>query len=173
MMWRKSLLFVLSLTCLFFGVSSDAKAEQGDVGDIKIHKNVVDKLTTLGIKMYELDSEFVSKFPSAIESKRGETLEAGEGLPMELYNDPINIFLAILDLDPNNIKAHLYLGKSYRRKSYEGEGVWNKDLATKARQEFLTARSLSKKVKTDRAFMKDLTSDLEEVEKILEDDQRE
>jgi hypothetical protein len=87
---------------------------------------------------------------------------------MELFNDPISIFSAILNLDPDNIKAHLYLGKSYHRKSYGGEGDWNNDLAMKAKQEYLTALSLSKKVKTDKALMKDLTSELEDVEKILE-----
>lgn len=161
-MLRLRVVYFVVLTILFF--SAICEAEQNKT---ELQKSKINQLTEIGIKAYELDLHFIEQYQSAL---KHISAEAGEGLFQELFADPIILFNTIIKLEKDNFKAHLYLGKSYHRKAYEGEGNWNKDLTVKAKEEYMTAVALSKKVKVDKSLMKDLSSELEDVEKILKGD---
>ncbi len=158
-MERIKLFYVLFIAFLLMSVSFKAYA-----GGIQVQKTSVNDLLSLAVELYELQLKFIDQYSSAL---KHVSQEAGEGLYAELFNDPIVLFKKILFLDENNLKAHLYLGKAYHRKAYEGEGNWNKDFAMKAKQEYLIVQALSKKIKVDKEVLKDIQSELKDVEEIL------
>jgi hypothetical protein len=131
---------------------------------IKVPATQLNQLVDSTIKIYDLELDFIGKFSSVLNKR---SMEAGEGLYRDLFNDPIRLFQQLLLLDKNHPKAHLYLGHAFQQKSYEGEGAWNKDLLTKAKEHYRYVLDLAKKTKIDGKVIEEARSELEEVEKIL------
>ena len=112
-----------------FGVVTGALAQEGP--QASRNEPVTKQLVDLAARLYELNEKAAFLYARAF-----KTGEAGEGIPSQLFNDPIRILLLALDQDQANVRARLYLGKSYAAKAYQGEGNWSKDLLLKAEEQF-------------------------------------
>ena len=145
-----ALLFVANLSC--------------DAAKTEPNRSPADELADIAAQAYHLEVEFLSRFASNF---RHITPEAGEGLPQQLFKDVILMLTRALRLDTDNVKAHLYLGKSYRRQSYEGEGNWNIEILIKARDHFRRVLALSEKAAVSREYLEEAKSQLGAIENIM------
>jgi hypothetical protein len=122
-----------------------------------------EQLTSVGEKLYELNSRIPSLFMQAFREEG-----AGEGLSSRLFSDPITVLELALEKNERNARARFLLAKCYLAKGRRGEGRWSRSLLTKAEQDFKRVLTDSRKVGLSPRQVGEARQALEDIRKIRE-----
>jgi hypothetical protein len=121
-----------------------------------------EQLVSLAIKLYDLDVSVPTLYARAFKKDH-----AGEGLFAELFNDPITVLRLALEQNERNMLAHLYLGKSYLAKSWQGEGNWSEELVRKAQEHFSIVVARGPGLKSPSKIVLEAKKQLDKARQIL------